>query len=251
MQAMSDSERPPLHPVILEQIDMLLYKADQRHWPLIDAMQIPVFIPPNVPVPPQLPLQLLGFIRAYAGDLFKSEADQYGEFRGDDRYPFWLSKLAERVVGRVLESVGKIDRANPNLILGYHGLDQPTMAEGLRRFLAEVVLHYQGNPTLPVSNTPENAAVPEVTTQLPASAKPLSIKSERAALRDSYRVEFPDVKIADIIWAAQQTRREWTRWIGGEAKDGLKADRSFRHVLTSGKKPEELRGKQRPTKYNA
>lgn len=248
MQAMSDPERPPLHPVILEQIDMLLYKVDQRHWPLIDGMQIPVFIPPNVPVPPQLPLQLLGFIRAYAGDLFKSEADQYGSFRGDERYPFWLSKLAERVIGRVLESVAKIDSANPNLILGYHGLGLPEMTDGLRRFLAEVVDHYQWKPTLPAPIVPDIVAA--VTIPQPTSTEPISIKAERATLRDSYRAAFPDVKIADIIWAAQQTRREWTRWIGGEAKDGLKADRSFRHVLASGKKPEQLRGKQRPTKYN-
>jgi hypothetical protein len=73
--------------------------------------------------------------------------------------------------------------------------------------------------------------------------------SEREALRDSYRAAFPDVKIADIIWAAKQTRREWTRWITGEAKDGLKPDRSFRHVLTSGKSPEQIMRKPRPTKY--
>jgi hypothetical protein len=60
---------------------------------------------------------------------------------------------------------------------------------------------------------------------------------------------FPDVKIADIIWAAKQTRREWTRWITGQAKDALKPDRSFRHVLTSGKNPEQIMGKPRPTKY--
>jgi len=75
--------------------------------------------------------------------------------------------------------------------------------------------------------------------------------SERLALRDAYRAAFPDVKIADIIWAAKQTRREWTRWISGEAKDGLKPDRAFRHVLTSGKKPEEIVGKPRPIKYSA
>jgi hypothetical protein len=130
---MINPERPPLHPVICEQIDMLLYRVDQRHWPLIEGMQVAVFIPPNIPVPPQLPLQLLGIVRAYAGDLYKSEADQYEQFRGDARYPAWLSKLAERVMGRVLESVDKIDHTNPNLLLGYHGLDQPTMSEGLRR----------------------------------------------------------------------------------------------------------------------
>jgi len=73
--------------------------------------------------------------------------------------------------------------------------------------------------------------------------------NSRKALRDAYRAAFPDVKIADIIWAAKQTRREWTRWINGQAKDGLRPDRSFRHVLTSGKTPEQIMGKPRPTKY--
>jgi hypothetical protein len=77
------------------------------------------------------------------------------------------------------------------------------------------------------------------------------IAAQRKSLLDSYREKFPDVKLADIHWAAKQTRREWTRWIGGEAKDGLKADRSFKYVLTSGKAPEAIMGKPRPTKYNA
>ncbi|MFZ0301354.1 MAG: hypothetical protein WAL75_01660 [Terracidiphilus sp.] len=75
--------------------------------------------------------------------------------------------------------------------------------------------------------------------------------TQRIALRNAYRAAFPDVKIADIIWAAKQTRREWTRWISGEAKDGLRPDRSFKHVLTSGKTPEQIMGKPRPTKYNS
>jgi hypothetical protein len=57
------------------------------------------------------------------------------------------------------------------------------------------------------------------------------------------------VKIQDICWAADQTYREWRRWFNGKAKDGLKPDRSFKHVLTSGKTPEEIKGKPRPTKY--
>jgi hypothetical protein len=77
------------------------------------------------------------------------------------------------------------------------------------------------------------------------------LKAGRRVLLDSYREHFPDVKLADIQWAAKQTRREWTRWIGGEAKDGSKPDRTFRHILTSGKSPEQIMGKPRPTKYNA
>ena len=83
-----------------------------------------------------------------------------------------------------------------------------------------------------------------------STAKAASQPESRKALVAAYRATFPDIKIADIIWAAQQTRREWTRWISGDAKDGLKPDRAFRLVLTSGKKPEEIRRQPRPTKYN-
>ena len=94
------------------------------------------------------------------------------------------------------------------------------------------------------------AAYVEVGKQTPSSTANATQPRDRKALVAAYRAAFPDVKIADIIWAAQQTRREWTRWTTDKAKDGLKPDRSFRHVLTSGKKPEEIRGMPRPTKYD-
>jgi hypothetical protein len=97
-----------------------------------------------------------------------------------------------------------------------------------------------GDPQGHLSERPQSVEV--------AAEKPKL--ADRKTLCDSYRAAFPDVKIADIIWAAQQTRREWTRWVTGEAKDGLKPDRSFRHVLTSGKRPEEIRKQPRPTKYS-
>jgi hypothetical protein len=117
----------------------------------------------------------------------------------------------------------------------------------LRQFLLEIRTQYEqgiapGQHLAPV-------IAPTLTQSESASGAPHTPAQIRQALRDAYRAAFPDVKIADIIWAAKQTRREWTRWIAGEVKDGLKPDRSFRHVLTSGKKPEQIMGKPRPTKY--
>jgi hypothetical protein len=94
------------------------------------------------------------------------------------------------------------------------------------------------------------AAAAGIPTPAPAERlQTIDPSNSRKALRDAYRDAFPDVKIADIIWAAKQTRREWTRWITGQTKDGLKPDRTFKHVLTSGKSPEQIMGKPRPTKY--
>lgn len=69
----------------------------------------------------------------------------------------------------------------------------------------------------------------------------------RVSLRDSYLASFPEVKILDICWAAEQRYREWKRWLKHELKDGSTPDRAFREVLTSGKRPTELRDKPRPS----
>jgi len=102
--------------------------------------------------------------------------------------------------------------------------------------------------TAPLLKMALAAPIPTQKTPVEPSAKD-ALKAKRKSLLDSYREKFPDVKLADIMWAANQTRREWTRWLGGEAKDGLKADRCFSHVLRSGKTPEQIKGKPRPTKY--
>jgi hypothetical protein len=200
----------------------------------------------------------MGHIRTYASMLLKAEADQYEQLRGDPLYPVWLSRLVDRVIEHVLKSLKTLDGGDPDtLLLNYHGLQGLGIEEDLRGLLWELTHPYTGgiagpavdiHPKLPLisqeaaKSTSKTPPEPENTFQ--------STRVERTALRDAYRVAFPDVKIADIIWAAKQTRREWTRWIGGEAKDGLKADRSFRHVLMSSKTPEVLMGKPRPTKYN-
>ena len=71
-------------------------------------------------------------------------------------------------------------------------------------------------------------------------------KAEREAMRDAYRVAFPDAAIIDICWAAKQHRREWDRWLKYELPDGSKADRAFRLVLLSGKTTTEVRRELRP-----
>ena len=65
---------------------------------------------------------------------------------------------------------------------------------------------------------------------------------DRNALKESYFSTFPEkVMVLDMCWAARQHYREWMRWFRGELKDGSKADRAFRAVLLSGKRPEQYR----------
>lgn len=68
----------------------------------------------------------------------------------------------------------------------------------------------------------------------------------RKELRDSYFAAFPEVKILDVCWAADQRYREWKRWSKNEVKDSSMPDLAFRRVLTSGKRPRELKKKSRP-----
>jgi hypothetical protein len=249
---MNDPERPPLPAIVYEQIEVMLYMVDQRHWPLVAAMRVPIFIPPLDPVPPRQPLQLLNRLQVYAGDLYKAEADQYGQFSGfTDLYSAWLSKLSDRVLARVVANADKIDKENPNKMLGFHGLSLLEINKGLREFLTQLEQYYIWKDLVPTTPAPTaDTATPAASETQVHETTGVAQRSEREILRDSYRATFPDVKIQDICWAAEQTYREWKRWISGEAKDGSKPDRTFRHVLTSGKKPEEVRRKPRPTKYN-
>jgi hypothetical protein len=82
-----------------------------------------------------------------------------------------------------------------------------------------------------------------VVARLPSTPKII----DRKKLRDSYRSHFPGVKILDICWAAGQHYREWKRWLKQELKDGSTPDIAFRRVLTSGKSPQELNKKPRPS----
>jgi hypothetical protein len=76
----------------------------------------------------------------------------------------------------------------------------------------------------------------------------INSRTDPKALRDSYLANFPDekIKIRDLCWAVRQHRREWTRWLAGELKDGSTPDLAFRRILTSGKRPRELDKTPRP-----
>lgn len=254
---MSFPERPPLAPHTCEKIDLELHKFDGIYWPDITAMRVKNYYPFDEPVPPQQPEHLLSVIKEYAGRLFKLEADYYEPFRADPRYGAWLSSLSKRIIGRVLMALDKLENGNPfGTILGFHGLTKPHVEKCVVLALSEYRRQYEQGTSesqrgaLLLSSAAKDVYAPAQGATIEAPAKDV-VKAKRKSLLDSYRENFPDVKLADIIWAAKQTRREWTRWTGGEAKDGLKADRSFRHVLTSGKAPEQIMGKPRPTKYNS
>lgn len=141
---MSDPFRPPLHPLVWEQIAQLRHKVDERHWPTITEMRVKRYYPPDEPVPPAMPQHLLNQIRWYASMLFGTEADQYEQFRSDQLYPQWLSHLSERVLKHVEESLTILESGDPGaLILGYHGLSWRDIKSDLETSLEEIARQYE------------------------------------------------------------------------------------------------------------
>ena len=130
---------------------MLLHKADERHWPSIAAMRVKDCYPIDTPVPPPAPEHLRNQIHWYASDLFKTEADQYEQFRTDVRYGGWLSSLADRTRTRVMKALDKLESSNSlantfgnlGLILGYHGLTTQGIEQELRTLLLELRGQYE------------------------------------------------------------------------------------------------------------
>lgn len=241
---MNDPFRPPLHPVAWEQIKMLLDKVDQRQWPLIASWRVPNYFPPGTPIPSQYPLHFMNTLQVYASQLLKAEADQYEQFRSDERYPFWLSKLTERILQRVLNAVDAVDQTDEKASLWFQGATRPEVEQAIKTILWDLTHPYTGGIA------GGHAQVEAAKTESPASdLADVPQTRERENLRDSYRAAFPDAGIMDICWAAKQHYRDWTRWLKGEHKNGSKPDRAFRYVLVSGKDAKQLRKEIRPKNW--
>jgi len=208
------TERPPLHPITCEQIDQLLHKVDERHWPQITAMRVKSYHPADTPVPPQAPEQLRQQIRWYASMLFKTEADQYDQFRSDERYKGWLLGLAGRVTARVMKSLATLEASDTNalhnlfgvsggLIMGYHGLTTQEVEKDLRVMLAELCDQYERGiapgqaklaPIEPAPNAPTSPPIPDVKTQMVSAGIDVSstaslLKMALAATQQEVTVE--------------------------------------------------------------
>jgi hypothetical protein len=216
--AMRVPDRPPLHEITCEQIDMLLHRVDERHWLVIAKMRVPKYIPPSVPVPPQAPLHLLNNLNSYASELFRAEADNYEQFRSDGRYPAWLSKLAGRVVTRVLDAVDKIEHGDSIFgvqvsTLGYHGVTQPEMEKFLRDALWDETHRYTQRDTGP---RVRDEAVKIVTVAEPQirvnseSSEPISAQIRRLKAEC-------DITAEELAVALKVETRSIHRHLSGEA----------------------------------
>lgn len=174
---MKEFYRPPLDPIIIEQIDLSLYKVDEKCWAEIAEFLVPRFIPPSIPVPPQRKLQFLQKLQEYAEALFKAEADHYESVRDNARYPDWLRKLSERVFMRVRQGIDKVEEGNPQAMLGFHGATSLDIAPALQNTLSNLVSQYTKGgvglhpPSAPPKSQPTARQRMSATIHSPSAAK--------------------------------------------------------------------------------
>jgi DNA-binding transcriptional ArsR family regulator len=222
---MSFPERPPLHPIVCEQIDVLLHKVDERHWPQIAAMRVKNYYPLDTPVPPQAPEHLRNQIHWYATDLFKTEADQYEQFRSDVRYGGWLSNLSDRTRERVMKALDRLESSDPlakmigvtgsrGLILGYHGLTTQGVEEELRIMLLELRGQYERGTAPGQTSAADVLPPPQVQAESPKLSEPSreSLAEQIKRLKDEC-----DITAEEIAEALGVVPRSIFKHLSGKA----------------------------------
>jgi hypothetical protein len=252
---MDDSDLPPLSSYDYEELEKQLREKDSTFRNALREMQVPLL--PD-PAPQQLTENLRMYLSRYAEQLFYVESRTYPS---DSQLKTRLVNLPERIRERVMKTVAALEseglKRTPPHSLAYHGLSEHEMRQAIDNSLQFVLQEYLQKleqPPKPVPIVPSNF-YEQIGKLFSGSRSPkLPAVSDRQTPKELYRsyvALFPDekIKIRDICWAASQYYREWTRWMGGQLKDGFTADRAFRRVLTSGKRPSEIRKQARPKNW--
>jgi hypothetical protein len=108
---MDTSERPKLPPAVYKAIESSQIKVDEYFWKRLLKFQVSaaaasvvrVGFPDLEPLPPvpRKPDALRSVTASYTRNLFAAEALRYSR---DERLRFYLTKLGERIVGRVMDA---------------------------------------------------------------------------------------------------------------------------------------------------
>lgn len=132
---MDETDRPPLGPYAYEKIAKKLHEIERRFWDELSKMRVesPYFVIGPSPASPKLPEHLRVIIIQYAESLFGTEATEYPE---SPKIEFWLSRLAERVVEKIMNTLDVIDQASYDFSsakyyngLSWHGLTREEMRD--------------------------------------------------------------------------------------------------------------------------
>lgn len=209
-----------------EKIKDAIYEVNQRHWPVFVEMQVPNYHPLNIPDPPQRPVHFRDSVVAYALELFEKEADFYAPFRTDSRYPPWLSRLADRVIKRVLDALDRIEQGNTKATLWHHGVTQPEIVEAARLRLWEATNQYMQREAGPRAEAPKILEPAAHTTQSSLGNRERIDKFIQKMLASGLSIKRKD------IWrvAGYTDRTEFERFQRGSSHNKAAAS-AFNRVL--------------------
>jgi hypothetical protein len=227
------SDRPPLHQLVQEQLEVAAKHIDAKYWHALKAFQIE-YVGPETLSPPKTPVLLKNQLTMYAAALFRLEADQYP--KGDGKYTAWLRALSQRTTARVMHTVEELQASEGKAKLSYHGLTLEAMRENLQVFFAIVLYEYAG-VSLPVTSEPPQNQ-PRAVLDKPSVAGSNPEIERRAALLAAYKATH-NVSSKRIYEAKNSGihKPEFYRWVRGELPATSAPARNFERFLAAKRAP--------------
>ncbi len=251
---MDATDRPPLGPYAYEKIAKKCHEVEKGFWSDLSKMRVErplsfMGATPPSPQPPKLPEHLRWTIRQYAGALFRLEAGEYPEA---PEMEFWFSKLAGRVVERVMNTVATMDQTTYDILrgkqyngLGWHGLTLGEMRdaawEGANADKAGIL-----NRLLPDSAQNANSQIGEPDDPRASDEGGLtqaldtgSIAARRLKLLNEYKAAAGEPSSKRIYESsnAKIHKPEFYEWLRGTLPEDSRVTRRFEAFLTAKKRP--------------
>lgn len=258
---MDISDRPPLGAYAYEEIEQALHKMDNAYWSALSELRAvrPFTLGPIMqpsPEPPKQPEHLRGTLCAYAGELFRIEAEKYPD---TPEISHWLTKLSERVTVRAMGAVESMNRSVLNILLdketlglSWHGLTPDQMRETIRECLdgiRESTLA-QRRPT-PESDPPTNESCPDSESLILPRHGSMTAQDSEQQFADGDLIARREKLLADykvatgdpsnkMIYEAENCpiyKQQFYEWRRGELPDKSRTTRNFEIFLKAKRRP--------------
>jgi hypothetical protein len=250
---MDETDRPPLGPYAYEEIAKRCHELEKSFWDALSKMRVErpfAIIGPtkSSPTPPKLPEHLRQTIQQYAGAIFRIEA---AEYPAAPEIEFWLAKLAERVVERIMETVEVMDQTTHDIFhgkqyngLSWHGLTLEDMRdaarEGLEYDKTSVMSRLLPASVVDASSQGESAPTPEsIDASMPTASEPKILIERRKKLLDEYKAATGEPSSKRIYESsnAKIHKPEFYEWLRGTLPESSRVTKRFEAFLTAKRRP--------------
>ena len=245
-----DDDRPSLVPYVWEEIALSLHEVDKTFWEQLKELRLQQ---PTLPLPPKQPEHLRTILGLYATHLFLKESDEYPV---SPKIELWLSKLADRVLARVIDAVDTLDSPPIlNTILGmqhkygltWHGLTPDEMKAAIRESLDEVKALTLGRYQTAIEQQTKSMGIipaPTVCEPSPSSDSDQTISAEgiiehRRKLLEEYKTATGNPPNQRIYRASNSRihKPEFYQWINGILPERSKVTKRFEEFLRAKRLP--------------